>query len=156
MKPHRRFLYAVRAREWVLENAKLGGLEGEYHKKHAYRAKYAKCHLGIPACDCSVVKLPCLKKIDNRGGEKENGDVNPVGGASDYAVVGVKKHGNERKSKKHTSELDAPIIFSVLKIKALYDSINKHWPEEQLHVLPRGFVYTRKGRNPHGFLEPIV
>ena len=41
--------------------------------------------------------------VGNGGGHKENGDIEPIGGLANHAVVGVKNHGDEHKPQQDTA-----------------------------------------------------
>lgn len=82
--------------------------------------------------------------IGNCRRNKEDGDVDPIGRFSDSTVIGVKKNGYQYQSDQNSPKLYAPEIFLLPKEEALYDRVEEGWPEEQLHVLPGGLVYTGK------------
>ena len=87
---------------------------------------------------------------------KENGYIDPVGRLADHPVVRVKKDGDQSKSQKDTAQLYTPKILAVAKEKALNNSIEKHRPKKQFHMLEGRFIDPRKGRDPQSLSQPIV
>ena len=81
-------------------------------------------------------KQPCLVKIRDRGGNKENGNVEPIGRFTNHAVVGVEEYGDHKEPQKDSAKLYAPKIRALTEEKAVHYGKEKHWPKEQLHVLP--------------------
>ena len=102
------------------------------------------------------MKLSCFIDIDNCGGDKEDRNVDPVGRSSDDPVIGVENDGNQDKSQEDPLELHAPKTREAPEEKALKDSIENHWPKEQLHMLKGRFIHARKRRDPCSLAEPFI
>ncbi len=129
MKPHRRFLYSVSPGQRVLEDAELGCSKRKYHEQNCDHAKHGNSELGRFASRRFAAKLPRFVDIRNSRRDEENSNIDPVGGMTDHAVVGVENNGNQYKSKKNTFQLDAPKFLSLLKEKALNDGVDEHGKE---------------------------
>lgn len=99
---------------------------------------------------------PCFIDIRHSSRNKKDRDIDPIGRFSYHAIVGVKENGDQHKSEEDSAELDAPKIFAIPEKEALHDGIDKHRPKEELHMLPSGFVDTRKRRDPRRLTEPVV
>ena len=76
------------------------------------------------------MKEPRFVDIGDRGRNKENCNVKPIGGSADHAVIGVKKNGDQDHPEEDAAELHAPKIFALAKEKALHDRKNEHRPKE--------------------------
>ena len=61
---------------------------------------------------------------------KENGDIQPVGGFPDCAVVGIEQNGDQGESENYSSKLDTPEVLAVAEEKALDYCKNKRGPEK--------------------------
>lgn len=88
--PHRLVLYSVSARQRILENAELGCFEGEDNEEYGNRAKGDQSGFLRPVWGLFGVEEPQLVKVHDRGTDKENGNVEPIGRPADHAVIGVK------------------------------------------------------------------
>ena len=89
-----------------------------------------------------MVEFSRFAEIGNCGGNEENGDVDPVGRFADHSVVGIEDDGDKDDPKQNPAELDTPKIIPVTEEYALHNGKKKRRPKEELHVLPRGFVYS--------------
>ena len=147
---------SVSARQRIPEYPHLRRAEGEYRKQYRDHAKEKQRPFCPSASHRPAVEQSRLVYIRGRCRQEENPDVEPVGGRADHAVVRVKEYGNQDKSEKDPPQLNAPKISPLTEEYALHQSVEKHWPEEQLHVLPRGFIYSGKGGDPGGAAQPIV
>lgn len=103
-----------------------------------------------------LIETARFKEKRNKSGEEEDGNIHPIGRSADRAVVGIKKHGNERKPKSDAARLDAKEVLAFLEEKALHESEEEARPEKQLHMLEGGFVHAREGRDPERLAEPFV
>ena len=85
------FRDAVASRQGIPEEADFGGEKGEYDKQRGGGGEEGYGAARIFANFSPVFELACF--IDIRCGrrDKENGDVDPIGGGAYYAVVGVKQ-----------------------------------------------------------------
>ena len=122
-------LYTVCPCQGISENADLRRHKGEYREKNGNCRKRDKGAFWMLA-DFWIVELPCFIEIRRGGGNEENGDVDPIGGLADHAVVGVKKDGNQADSCEYSAEFHTPKIPTVAEEKALHDAIKEHWPKE--------------------------
>ena len=149
-------LYPISPRQRILEDVDFGGEKGEKRKTEG------NCYKEDDSCfweftrNAFFLKEFCFIEIGDGGGDEKDGNVDPIGGFSDDAVVGIKDHGNQKNAKQDPAQLDAPKIFAVTEEKALHNGKHKHRPEQQLHMLPRGFIYSRKGSDPQSSPKPIV
>ena len=142
------FSSSVSSRQGVLEQAKLGCGKGEDGEKQGDRTKRGKCPSWRFAAQSVGLKELCLYPIRDRRGKKEDGNVEPVGGLADHAVVGVEDDRDQAHSQKDAAPLHAPEIPTVAEEKALHDGKEKGRPKEELHVLSGGFVHARAGGDP--------
>ena len=153
---HRLRLYAEAAVDRIPDYADLRRAEGEKDEQQRKDPKENLRYFGRAAAQCLGVKTSRFVQVCSGGGNEKYSDIDPVRRAADHAVVGVKKDGNEGKSQKDATQLDPPKILVLAKENGLYYSEKQHWPEEQLHVLPGGFVDAGKGRDEGGFVRPII
>ena len=130
MIPHRLFLYTVRTCQGILKNTDLRCDKGKYHKEYGQHTKRCDGQFGGPTSYFVSVKETSFVYIGNGGTDKENGDVEPIGGFADHAVIGVKDDGYQSNSHKSSSELDTPKNFAISEEKTLYDGEDKHGPKE--------------------------
>ena len=154
--PNCLFLYPIRARYRVFENAKGGGVEGEYHKGGSEQAEQKSRESGMLAGNGAIVEPSRFTDKGYRCRQKENGNIDPVGRGSYYAVVGVKEEGDQGKTYKDALAFYAPKVCAFTKKASLYQGVEEHRPEKQLHMLPSRFVYTREGCDPCRFSQPFV
>ena len=106
-KSHRLILYAIRARQWILENTDFGCFEGEHHEENGDDAEQGNRELWMVTRDLSLVELTSLVKIRNRRRDKKDRNVDPIGRSADCSVVGVKNDGDQHKSEKDSTKLYA-------------------------------------------------
>ena len=150
------FLYSIGSRQRVLEYVDLGSNKSKYNEQKRQRAKECQRNfIGLAQYPFGIERASLIK-VRDRGGNKENSYIYPIGRLADNAVIGIEKYGYKNESEKNTSKLNAPKILSVTKEKALYDSVNKHRPKEKLNMLPGRLVNSRKRRYPYRLAEPIV
>ena len=84
--------------KWILEQWNSWRCEGECHEQ---RADQADCGEGkLRALTWQPISLECppLKEKDQQCGDVKDGDVDPVRGLSEYAVIGVKQHRDQHQS----------------------------------------------------------
>lgn len=127
---------AVCAGQRILKKVDFRCCKGEYDEQNGNQAEQGDRRLGIFTSGRATVKPTRFVDISNRSGDEENRDIDPVGRASDDAVIGVKENRDQRKTEQDASQLDTPKILAVTEEKALHNSEDKHWPKEQLHVFP--------------------
>lgn len=115
----RKDLDSVRSRQGIKENSERRRFEGQYNKR---KCRCREDHDGQPwgaTAYFFTPKLACFVNIRCGGGDKENRDIDKIGGSTDDAVIGIKKEGNQSKTQQNSTELDAPKILTVTKEKAL-------------------------------------
>ena len=88
------FLNAVCPRQRILENSDFWSEKGEQNEKRGERAQGDDGDRRRTAGERFGGKQIAFVEIGDGGGDEENGDVDPIGGFADDAVVGVEKHGN--------------------------------------------------------------
>ena len=130
-------LYTVSTGQWIFKDSDFRRSEGKDDKEQGNRAKRTESHFRGLTRHFVGVQEPCFVEICDRGGNKENGDVDPVGRLADHTVVGVEDDGDQNKPTKNSAKLYAPKILSVFKKEALYYRKNEGGPKEKLYVLPR-------------------
>ena len=82
-------------RERIPENADFRCEKRKYHKKQSDQTKnYERCFVSA-ATRFMRIKKSCFKDIYDRGGKKENSDIQPIRRFADDAVIGVKKDRNQ-------------------------------------------------------------
>ena len=86
------FLYSVSARQRIPENADLGRHEGEEGEEGGDRYEKAEREPRGKTRPLRFSEKPCLEKVCRRRTNKENDDIDKVGGFSQGAVVGIKKN----------------------------------------------------------------
>ena len=92
------FLYPIRSRQGITEHPDLGGEEGEHHEEQGDPPECRYRHLGTFTGHRLPLEEPCLVEVGQCRRDKENGDVDPVGGRAYYPVVGVEQDGDESKT----------------------------------------------------------
>lgn len=70
-----------------------------------------------------------LVDISGGGRDEKDGDIYPIGGLADSAVVGVEEYGNKQKTEDHAPKLNAPEVGSITEEKALRNGESKHRPK---------------------------
>ena len=85
-------------RKRLLKQRQLGRYKGEDHKKPAYQAQHCQRQPFAPANQKTFLQQP-FKAKDGGCGDIENGDIDPIGGRGDGAVVGVKQQRDQRKAR---------------------------------------------------------
>ena len=97
MISHRLILYSVSPCERIFKNVNFRCLEGKHDKEQGNHTKRTESQFRGPARHFVGIKA-CFADIRDRGGKEENGDVKPIGGFTDHAVVGIEDHGNQHKT----------------------------------------------------------
>ena len=121
---------SVRSRQGVLENTDFGGEKGEQDEERRNSHKRRNGDFGrFTRCITLIESIDFIKICDRRG-NKENGDVDPIRGSANDAVVRIEDHRNQDQTQKNSAQLYAPKIGSVTKEKALNDRKKEHWPKE--------------------------
>ena len=146
-------IYPVNACDRVLKEGEPGWDEGEDHEEHTNQTQSDEGQSGGAA---EIFDRPPLEEEDCPGADVEDGDVAPVRGLSESAVIGVKQHRDQQKPQQSAPQLDLPEIFMPPEKQPLNQSEEKQRPEEQLHVLPDRFVHPGKGRDPDALARPVV
>ena len=126
----RRLLHAVLSGQRISKDAERGGPEGEYYKQKRNEAEKGERTFWMSATPFWVVEKACFVQVDHRRRDKENGDVDPIGGLADHAVVGVEKDGDQNKTHENTAKLHTPEVLAVAEEKALHDGEEEHRPKE--------------------------
>ena len=75
----RLILYSVGIRQRISENSDFGCFEGKHYKQKSDNTKQSKSKLWIFAGGFLALKSACFVYIGNRGGNKENCYIQPVG-----------------------------------------------------------------------------
>ena len=131
------FLYSVRSRKRILENAYLGRYERKNYKEQGDHAERTYSNPWMAADSAFVIESARFENKRNCRRYEEDRNIYIVGRRTDNAVVGVKQNGNKREPEQYSSELYAPKILAVVKEKALRNGKEKHWEKQKLHMLPR-------------------
>ena len=103
-----------------------------------------------------LFKGPPFEEEGQSCGEVEDGNVDPVRGLSEHAIIGVEQHRDQGQPQQNLRQFDAPIVFLFPEEPLLNQSKEKQGPEQQFHVLPGGFVDPGKGRNQNAPACPVV
>ena len=148
--------YAVTARQGIPENADLRREKREQYKEQRDRKKRPKRAFRRSTRRFFAVKASRFIDICDSGGNEEDNNIDPVGRFADDTVVRIEKDRDQNEAEKDAPQLDTPEILAVAEEKALRERIEKHRKKEKLHMLPGGFVDSRKGGDPYSFSEPIV
>ena len=56
---------------------------------------------------------------ENKSQDIEDGDINPIWGFAEHAIIGVKQHRNQHKSQQNLHQLDTPVVFLILEKQSL-------------------------------------
>ena len=99
---------------------------------------------------------PPFEEKDQCCGDVEDGNVDPVRGLSEHAIIGVEQHRDQGQPQQNLSQFDAPVVFLPSEKLPLDQRKEEQGPEQQLHVPPGGFVDPGKGRNQNAPACPIV
>ena len=149
-----RCLYAVFPCQRISEDADLGGGKGEDDEEERYHRKHGDALPGWGFAGLVIgVKASRFINIRRGSGDEEDRDIDPIGRFADHTVIGVKEKRDQRKPQEDAAQFDAPKILAVPKKEALHDSIEKHRPKKELHMLPCGFVDARKRRDPYRLVK---
>ena len=143
------------AREWITEQWDLGRFESEQDKQHADKTDGGEGEL-LGFAMAILFECPPLEEKSQCCGDVEDGDVDPVRGLSEHAVVGIKQHRDQGQPQQNLRQLDAPVVFLIPEEPPLEQRNEEQGPEQQLHVLPGGFVDPGEGRNQDAPACPIV
>ena len=92
-------LYPISPRQRILENADLGGEKGEKCKAEGDCKKDEDGRFGGFTLDAFFLKALRFIEIGDGGGDEKDGNIDPIRGSSDDAVVGVKDYGNQKNAK---------------------------------------------------------
>ena len=109
------------SRQWIYENAEAWSAKCEENEKQGNHAKHGDRRPWRAASEAFFLQEAQFVKICDHGRDKEDGDVEPIGGFADSAVVGIKKDGNQNLPKKDGSQSDAGKVPPILKEKALHE-----------------------------------
>ena len=90
-----KFSYSVPSRQGIPEDPKLGGSEGKENEQKRDDKKDPKRPFFGDTTNFWGMKELGFKEIRQRRRDKEDGNVDPIGGFSDHAVVGVKEDGDQ-------------------------------------------------------------
>ena len=103
-----------------------------------------------------LFERPPLEEEDQCSGEVEDGNVDPVRRFTEHAIIGVEQHRDQGQPQQNLSQFDAPVVFLIPEEPPLEQRNEEQGPEQQLHVLPGGFVDPGKGRDQDAPACPIV
>ena len=131
-------------RDRIPEQWNLRRSEGEHGKQHAEEADGGEGEL-LGFAMAILFECPPLKEKGQSSGEVEDGNVDPVRGLSEHAVIGIKQHRDQGQPQQNLSQLDAPVVFLISEGPPLDQRNEEQRPEQQLHVLPGGFVDPGEG-----------
>lgn len=143
------------ARDRIPEQGNLGRFESEQDKQHADKTDGGEGELWGFAI-AILFEDPPLEEEDQSCGEVEDSNVDPVRGLSEHAIIGVEQYRDQGQPQQNLRQFDAPIVFLFPEEPPLNQSKEEQRPEQQLHVLPGGFVNPGKGRNQDIPACPIV
>lgn len=147
---------SVGSREGVLKQRDLRRCESKYNKQRTDQTDRGEGKLWVFTWKPILFECPPFKEKNQCCRDIKDGDVDPIRGFAEYAIIGVKQHWDKCKSQQNLSQLDAPIVFLLPEENPLNESKEKQWPEQQLHMLPGGLVHPGKGRNQNAPTCPIV
>ena len=149
-------LYAVGSRQGVLKQPYVRREEGKEDEAEGEDGQHGGGLSSGAGGQPSRQQEPCFIEIGKGGGQKKDGDIEPIGGFAHGAVVGIKENGDQRKPQEDPPHLDTGKIGAVRKTSDLYDGNDQHGPKQELHMLPGGFVDSREGGDPGGLPQPII
>ena len=130
--------------------------KGEHNEQRSDQADNGEGESGVSAFYPVIFECPPLKEKDQPGGDIKNGDVDPVRGLSKGTVIGVKQHRDQRQAQQNLRQLDTPVVFLFPEKGPLHQRKEKQGPEQQLHMLPGGFVHPGKGGDQDAAACPVV
>ena len=91
----------IGASERILEQWNLWWRKSKHHEQHANQADYGEGKQWALAWQPISLKRPPLKEKDYCGGDVEDGDIDPIRGFAEHAVVGVEQHRDQHQSKQN-------------------------------------------------------
>ena len=86
---------SVAAADGILKKIELWCAEGKNDKAQGNETKKGDGDFWRNTTQLLLFEKPCLADICDCGTNKENGNVEPIGGFSDGTVVGIKDHGDQ-------------------------------------------------------------
>ena len=126
----KKVLYTIISRQGIFKNAKLWGAEGEDEEEKGDGNEKGNGEFGMAAGYVAFLEFFTLIEKRNCRCNKEDGDVQPIGGFPHGAVVGIKNDGDQDLPEKDAPQFYAPKIRPFRKEKTLYDGKGKHRPKE--------------------------
>ena len=142
-------------RERIPEQGKLRRSEGEHGKQHAEEADDGEGELWGFAMAIPFEGPPFEEKGQSSG-DVEDGNVDPVRRFTEHAIIGVEQYRDQGQPQQNLSQFDAPVVFLIPEEPPLDQRKEEQRPEQQLHVLPGGFVDPGEGRNQDAPACPVV
>ena len=110
---------SIGASERVLEQRNLGWCEGEYHEQHTNQADDGKGKPRVATWQPIISEYPPFKKKDQGGGDIKDGDIDPVWGFAEHAVIGVEQNWNQYKPQEDLCQFDTPVVFLIFEEQSL-------------------------------------
>lgn len=120
--------YSVCARERIPEQGDLRRSEGEHGKQHAKEADGGEGELWGFAM-AILFECPPLEEKSQCCGDVEDGNVDPIRGLSEHAIIGVEQHRDQGQPQQNLSQLDAPVVFLCPEIMPLNQRKEEQRPE---------------------------
>ena len=102
------------------------------------------------------LECPPLKEKDQQCGDIKDGDIDPIRGFAEYTIVGVKQYRDQHQAQQNLRQFDTPVVFLISEEQTLNQRKEKQGSEQQLHMLPGGFVDPGKRCNQDATACPIV
>ena len=139
-----------------MKEQNFGRNKGEQHKKCANQAYDRKWNPRLFAAQTIFFEKQCFQDKNNRRCEKEDCHVKPIGRFSKRSIVGVEQNRNQHEPCYDSNQFYTPKAFVFPEKSALYQRENKQRKTHQLHMLPCGFIDSRKRRDQDAFIRKII